>query len=245
MVSVHGRAANVVGEIQSHRETFLLTGSNCTAPQVCRLLAEAGLGGLTVHIGQRLSYPDEVLTSGTAEALCDMACTDLAVMLVENPAPLAWRCGAPQPLGQADGPGQGAHDQGGRPHPGRGQAGAPARERGLGRGRGHRVGQLRHGAGGLPGCGLRRGAQGGGRGPDRGEQAEPGLAQPPYRLRRGPRGPFRAAPARRRVYRRLRRPDGGDLPHDSGEKSGGEALPHPPSAWRASPRGFRCSRNSA
>ena len=85
MVSVHGRAANVVGEIQSHRETFLLTGSNCTAPQVCRLLAEAGLGGLTVHIGQRLSYPDEVLTSGTAEALCDMACTDLAVMLVENP----------------------------------------------------------------------------------------------------------------------------------------------------------------
>ena len=95
VVSVHGRAANVVGEIQSHRETFLLTGSNCTAPEVCRRLTEAGLGQLTVHIGQRLSYEDESIVSDTAEALCDIPCTDLAVMLVENPAPLTWRCGAP------------------------------------------------------------------------------------------------------------------------------------------------------
>lgn len=95
VVSVHGRAANVVGEIQSHRETFLLTGSNCTAPQVCRRLTEAGLGMLTVHIGQRLSYPEEAIVSGAAQNFCDMPCDDLAVILVENPTPLTWRCGAP------------------------------------------------------------------------------------------------------------------------------------------------------
>lgn len=95
VVSVHGRTANVVGEIQSHPETFLLTGSNCTAAEVCRRLTAAGLGDLTVHIGQRLSYPEEAIVSGKAEELCDMPCGDLAVVLVENPAPLTWRCGAP------------------------------------------------------------------------------------------------------------------------------------------------------
>ena len=29
LVSVHGRETNAVGEIQSHKKTFLLTGSNC------------------------------------------------------------------------------------------------------------------------------------------------------------------------------------------------------------------------
>lgn len=95
VVSVHGREANVVGEIQSHKETFLLTGSNCTAAAVCQALTAAGLGKLEVSVGQRLSYPEERIVRGEAEALVDETFDDLAVMLVDNPAPLAWRCGAP------------------------------------------------------------------------------------------------------------------------------------------------------
>lgn len=95
VVSVHGREANVVGEIQSHKETFLLTGSNCTAAAVCQALTAAGLGKLQVFVGQRLSYPEERIVRGEAEALVDETFDDLAVMLVDNPAPLAWRCGAP------------------------------------------------------------------------------------------------------------------------------------------------------
>ena len=95
VVSVHGREANVVGEIQSHQETFLLTGSNCTAAAVCQALTAAGLGKLEVAVGQRLSYPEERIVRGEAEALVDETFDDLAVMLVDNPAPLAWRCGAP------------------------------------------------------------------------------------------------------------------------------------------------------
>ena len=95
VVSVHGREANVVGEIQSHKETFLLTGSNCTAAAVCQALTAAGLGKLQVFVGQRLSYPEERIVRGEAEALVDETFDDLAVMLVDNPAPLSWRCGAP------------------------------------------------------------------------------------------------------------------------------------------------------
>ena len=95
VVSVHGREANVVGEIQSHQETFLLTGSNFTAAAVCQALTAAGLGELQVFVGQRLSYPEERIVRGEAEALVDETFDDLAVMLVDNPAPLSWRCGAP------------------------------------------------------------------------------------------------------------------------------------------------------
>ena len=95
VVSVHGREANVVGEIQSHQETFLLTGSNYTAAAVCQALTAAGLGKLQVFVGQRLSYPEERIVRGEAEALVDETFDDLAVMLVDNPEPLSWRCGAP------------------------------------------------------------------------------------------------------------------------------------------------------
>ncbi|MGM9549601.1 MAG: precorrin-6y C5,15-methyltransferase (decarboxylating) subunit CbiE [Faecousia sp.] len=95
LVSVHGRAANAVGQIQSHEKTFLLTGGNCTAGDLCRLLTEAGLGHVKVHVGQRLSYPDERVVSGTAAELAKEHFDDLAVVLTENPAPTAWKAGAP------------------------------------------------------------------------------------------------------------------------------------------------------
>ena len=147
VVSVHGREANVVGEIQSHQETFLLTGSNFTAAAVCQALTAAGLGKLEVAVGQRLSYPEERIVRGEAEALVDETFDDLAVMLVDNPAPLSWRCGAPSLFDS-------------QIHRGkvpmtkeavrtlavaRLELAARAR-RGLGRGRGHRLGQLRPGA---------------------------------------------------------------------------------------------------
>ena len=95
LVSVHGREANAVGEIQSHAKTFLLTGSNCTASALCAQLAEAGLGAVRVHVGERLSYPDERIVSGTAAELAGMEFDTLSVVLAENPAPTGWKQGAP------------------------------------------------------------------------------------------------------------------------------------------------------
>lgn len=95
LVSVHGREANTVGEIQSHKKTFLLTGSNCTASAVCAQLSSVGLGHVLVHIGQRLSYPDEEIVSGAAAELAWKAFDPLSVMLIENPAPTSCHPGAP------------------------------------------------------------------------------------------------------------------------------------------------------
>lgn len=95
LVSVHGREANTVGEIQSHKKTFLLTGSNCTAADVCAQLSAVGLGHVLVHIGQRLSYPDEEIITGTAAELAWKTFDPLSVMLIENPAPTAYHPGAP------------------------------------------------------------------------------------------------------------------------------------------------------
>ena len=95
LVSVHGRTANAVGEIQSHAKTFLLTGRNCTAADLCALLTQAGLGQIRIHVGQRLSYPDECIVSGTAAELAGRQFEELSVVLAENPAPTGWKQGAP------------------------------------------------------------------------------------------------------------------------------------------------------
>ena len=60
-----------------------------------RAARQAGLGQVRVHVGQRLSYPQERIVSGTAEELAKEQFDDLAVVLAENPAPTGWKAGAP------------------------------------------------------------------------------------------------------------------------------------------------------
>lgn len=84
IVSLHGREGNAAGEVQTNEKTFFLTGSDHPVQQICKTLAEAGMGQVTVHAGERLSYGDEKITSGTAEALQHRSFDTLSVMLVEN-----------------------------------------------------------------------------------------------------------------------------------------------------------------
>ena len=88
VVSAHGRSCDVVGEIQSHRRTFALTGGATKAEDLCRALTERGLGGVRVSVGERLSYPDERIVTGTAEELSQERFADLAVLLAEHDAPV-------------------------------------------------------------------------------------------------------------------------------------------------------------
>jgi precorrin-6Y C5,15-methyltransferase (decarboxylating) len=89
VVSLHGREGDIVGPVLYHRKTFFLTGGETTAARLCGVLAREGLGNLTVHVGEKLSYPDERLRSGPAKDLADLLFDPLAVALVENPAPLS------------------------------------------------------------------------------------------------------------------------------------------------------------
>ena len=88
LVSAHGREHNARGAIQCHAKTFLLTGGDTLVADICADLADNGLGACTVHVGERLSYDDECITTGTAKDLAGSTFDSLAVMLVENPTPI-------------------------------------------------------------------------------------------------------------------------------------------------------------
>ena len=77
-----------MGAVRSHGKTFLLTGGDNRAQDICAELAERGMGELAVWVGERLSYPDEAVSYGTAADLARKDFDSLAVMLVANPAPV-------------------------------------------------------------------------------------------------------------------------------------------------------------
>lgn len=82
VVSVHGRAGDVEGAVQTNRKTFVLTGGAVRAGDVCARLTARGLGNVRVFVGERLSYADERVTCGTAAELAGQAFDGLAAMLV-------------------------------------------------------------------------------------------------------------------------------------------------------------------
>ena len=95
IVSAHGREHNVVGTVQSCAKTFCIAGGATKVHDLCRMLAQRGLGGLEAWIGERLSYDDERIVHGTVAELAQGTYSDLSVLLVLNPAPLKREYGAP------------------------------------------------------------------------------------------------------------------------------------------------------
>lgn len=84
VLSLHGREQDLIGTICANEETFLLTGGKFGAAEICARFCENALGDLAVSVGERLSYPDERISQGTAEQLCGETFDPLAVMLVRN-----------------------------------------------------------------------------------------------------------------------------------------------------------------
>ena len=89
VVSLHGRAHDIVPEVRAHERVFALVGGEDGAAHLCETLVENGLGKVKLSIGERLSYSDEKITTGTAEALCGGAFAPLSAILIENDRPVA------------------------------------------------------------------------------------------------------------------------------------------------------------
>lgn len=85
LCSLHGRAGSLLGPVSYHKRVFALTGGSRRANELCRELADAGLGSVTVHLGENLGAPDARIETGTAAALAEKPCGQLAVLLVEHP----------------------------------------------------------------------------------------------------------------------------------------------------------------
>lgn len=84
VVSLHGRENNLLGAVRNNRRVFFLTGGDYSVQRICHILCENGLKDAAVHAGERLSYHDERIVSGTAESLSGEEFDSLAVVLVEN-----------------------------------------------------------------------------------------------------------------------------------------------------------------
>jgi cobalt-precorrin-7 (C5)-methyltransferase len=67
--SVHGMTVDYVMKVKSNRKTFLLTDSLNSWKQIAEHLSQNGLGECDMYVGNRLSYPDEQILSGTANEL--------------------------------------------------------------------------------------------------------------------------------------------------------------------------------
>jgi len=84
VVSLHGRKGNIAGAVRNHRKVFFLTGGDSAVSGICRTLTENGLAEAVVYVGERLSYPDERIRTGTAASMAEEEFDPLAVLLVEN-----------------------------------------------------------------------------------------------------------------------------------------------------------------
>lgn len=82
LVSAHGVSCNAVAEVMQGK-TFFLTGGKMTPKSLCGQLKEAGLGGLKVIVGERLSYPEEKILCGTAAEFAEQDFVALSVLLAE------------------------------------------------------------------------------------------------------------------------------------------------------------------
>ena len=85
-VSLHGRSRDIARDVRAKKRIFALVGGEGGMAALCRRLTEAGLGTVQVRIGERLSYPDERITCGTASELAEKTFETLSVALIENPA---------------------------------------------------------------------------------------------------------------------------------------------------------------
>ena len=84
--SAHGVDCNVIGAVSRGKPAFFLTGGALGPGELCRMLADAGLGSLSVAVGENLSGPEEKITTSTAAELAGRSFASLSVLLAE-PAP--------------------------------------------------------------------------------------------------------------------------------------------------------------
>lgn len=84
-VSLHGRQESILPEVRRHRKVFALVGGENGIGKLCKELVDAGLGQTHISVGEKLSYPQERITIGTAQELTQYTFPELSVALLENP----------------------------------------------------------------------------------------------------------------------------------------------------------------
>lgn len=84
IVSMHGRRQNFIEAVAHNKKVFALTGGENSPQALCAKLCAHGLGGVTVYVGENLSYDDEKVTCLTAEEGVEKTFGSLSVMMIIN-----------------------------------------------------------------------------------------------------------------------------------------------------------------
>ena len=92
LVSAHGADCDPVAAVSQGRPAFFLTGGALGPGELCQRLTDAGLGSLSVTVGENLSAPEEAVTRSTAAELAGRAFASLSVLLAEGAPRYAPRC---------------------------------------------------------------------------------------------------------------------------------------------------------
>ncbi len=94
--SIHGREHDILTDVMTHNRVFALVGGENGIAALCKRLVNAGFADAKISVGERLSYPDETITLGTAETLSSRSFASLSAALIEHDAEMqALPCGLP------------------------------------------------------------------------------------------------------------------------------------------------------
>lgn len=83
-VSLHGRDNDILAAVGKNKRVFILVGGENGMGKLAKELNQAGFGSLKLSVGERLCYPQEKITVGSAEELADKYFDSLSVALIEG-----------------------------------------------------------------------------------------------------------------------------------------------------------------
>ena len=85
MVSLHGRSGNIAADVRNNTKVLCLVGGTDGTTDLVSTLNDAGLGDVTVYVGERLGYEDEKITAGKASELAGHSFDSLSAVMIINP----------------------------------------------------------------------------------------------------------------------------------------------------------------
>lgn len=85
LVSCHGQEISLLSEIISEKRVCALLGAKDSVKRISKKLLAFGMDQVKITVGERLSYPEERIFSGTAKDFLEEEVDTLAVALFENP----------------------------------------------------------------------------------------------------------------------------------------------------------------
>lgn len=84
--SMHGKSVDILSSFSGDSPVFFLTSGSKDVNDICQELTDAGLGGITVTVGEALGSDQEQIVSDTAASLRKQSFHPLNVVLVEAPS---------------------------------------------------------------------------------------------------------------------------------------------------------------